>query len=209
MELADLRRDFGKYAFDLQQTPENPGELFSLWLKNAAELAISELNAMVLSTVSMENKPSSRVVLLKAFKEGQFVFYTHYESRKGTELELNPQACLLFFWKELERQVRIEGKVDKIPYEQSNRYFKSRPRESQLNAVSSPQSKPISGIEEIDEIKNKLLSSGQPIECPPFWGGYALTPEYYEFWQGGPDRLHRRLSYFLKNGLWTKQMLAP
>lgn len=209
MELADLRREFGKYAFDPQQAPDNPGQLFLLWLNHAAEQAISELNAMVLSTVSIENKPSSRVVLLKAFEEGQFIFYTHYESRKGKELEMNPQASLLFFWNELERQVRIEGKAGKIPYEQSNQYFKSRPRESQLNAMVSPQSKPISGIGEIEELKKHLLSSGQPIECPPFWGGYALSPEYYEFWQGGHNRLHRRLSYSLDQGVWVKQMLAP
>ncbi|MBU3926233.1 MAG: pyridoxamine 5'-phosphate oxidase [Bacteroidetes bacterium] len=209
MEMADLRPDFGKYTFNPQLTPEHPDQLFSIWLQNASDAHLSEFNAMVLSTVNSHNKPSSRIVLLKSVENNRLVFYTHYESRKGKNLAANPNASLLFFWKELEQQVRIEGLVEKLPYDQSNRYFKSRPRESQLSAMASPQSQPNEGIEEIEKRRVAIGQSKQALECPPFWGGYALIPDYYEFWQGGNNRLHRRLSYSLKQNQWVKQQLAP
>ena len=209
MELADLRRDFGKYTFNPAQTPENPNELFDSWLQEAKELNIDEFNAMVLSTVNTNQQPSSRIVLLKDIEMGALVFYTHYESRKGKDLNHNPKACLLFFWKELERQVRIEGIIEKIPYFQSNAYFKSRPIESQISAMASPQSQAINGIESVARKKEEISKSELPLECPTYWGGYKLTPNYYEFWQGGQHRLHRRLSYNFDNNRWGKQELAP
>jgi len=209
MELADLRPDFGKYTFNPQLTPEHPDQLFSIWLQKASDAQLSEFNAMVLSTVNSQNKPSSRIVLLKSVENNRLVFFTHYESRKGKDLAANPNASLLFFWKELERQVRIEGLVEKIPFSQTHQYFKSRPFESQLSAIASPQSEPIDGIETITRRRDDILKAGIPIECPSNWGGYALTPTYYEFWQGGRNRLHNRLSYHLNKNMWNKQQLAP
>ncbi len=209
MDFSDLRRDFGKYTFNPENAPEQPDLLFTEWLSKAKEAKIDEFNAMVLSTVNQKGFPSSRIVLLKDFKKGLPLFFTNYESKKGTELKENPNASLLFFWKELERQVRIEGEVKKISYDKSNAYFKSRPTESQWSAIASPQSRVINHLSEISNSIQKLQNSQHTHECPLYWGGYQLIPTYFEFWQGGIHRLHHRLCYTLEHKKWVKEQLAP
>lgn len=209
MNLSDLRRDFGQQQ-DKLAWPENPFSLFEDWLNRAIEKPIHEANAMVLSTVGKDNKPSSRIVLLKEFDETKgFVFYTGYNSQKGKELEGNPFAALLFFWNVLERQIRIEGRVNKIDRQQSEEYFNSRPLESRLSAYVSPQSQPIENLDKLKQQRQELLESKQEIICPYDWGGYALFPARFEFWQGGANRLHQRMEYTPTHDKWTKQMLAP
>ncbi len=209
MELADLRRDFGKYTFNPEKAPENPVELFNNWLADADQAQILEFNAMALSTVGVGGRPSSRIVLLKSFEQGLPVFFSNYKSKKGREIAVNNQASLLFFWKELERQVRIEGRIEKLSRELSVAYFKSRPPESQVSAVISPQSYVISGISELTKQADLMKKQHIPLECPENWGGYIMTPDYYEFWQGGTNRLHHRLAYLADQKKWVKQQLAP
>jgi len=209
MELAGLRRDFGKYTFYPEKAPDSPAELFNEWLENAAQRQIPEFNAMTLSTVDKHGRPSSRIVLLKSFHEGLPVFFTNYESKKGQEIAANNQVALLFFWREMERQVRIEGRVEKLDRKQSVDYFNSRPLESQLSAVVSPQSFPILSMEELTRRVQHIKKQGTPLVCPENWGGYVLTPDYYEFWQGGANRLHHRLAYMSDKKKWVKQQLAP
>lgn len=209
MDYSDLRRDFGKYTFNPENAPELPNTLFTNWIEDAKNAQIEEFNAMVISTVRKSGRPSSRIVLLKSYSEGHFYFFTNYNSRKGKELQENPNACLLFFWKELERQIRIEGKVEKISYDQSNLYFKSRPIDSQLSALASPQSSVIGHILEVSKKIETLKVNNKSFECPSYWGGYKLIPDYYEFWQGGSHRLHQRLSFTAEQKKWVKKQLAP
>ena len=193
---------------DVKNLPENPAELFKLWLKQASDKNIAELNAMVLSTVNTDGKPSSRIVLLKEVSEGgSLLFYTNYTSRKGKEISGNPNVSLNFFWKELERQVRIEGVVSRTSREKSEAYFKSRPPESNLSAIVSPQSKAIDSLNVLRK-KAKELNNNE-LKLPGYWGGYEVHPNYYEFWQGGKNRLHDRISYSTKENVWTRFRLAP
>jgi pyridoxamine 5'-phosphate oxidase len=166
---------------------------------------------MVISTVSADNKPSSRVVLLKGIEDGGFIFYTNYESRKGKELEHNPYISVLFFWPEAERQIRIEGKVSKISTETSKAYFVSRPRESQLGAWASAQSSIIQGRHSIEESYQQCLAQyeGKEIPLPDFWGGYIIHPSSFEFWQGRPSRLHDRMKYNKQQDSWHIVRLSP
>ncbi len=219
MDLGNLRQNYKKTALNIKNTAENPIEQFKKWFQEALDADMSaEANAMVLSTVGKNNRPSARVVLLKSIDDG-FVFYSNYESRKGENLEINQYASLTFFWAELERQVRIEGKVEKISEEESNHYFKSRPIESQMGAIASPQSRILNTRDELerhfDSIK-KNYEETNFIERPKNWGGYRLIPDYAEFWQGRESRLHDRISYLLKEDgeeryapLWEIVRLAP
>jgi len=209
MNLSDLRRDFGK-SKNIPDWPDEPFKLFGEWLQTAIEAPVQEANAMILSTVNNENRPSSRVVLLKEFSniEG-FVFYTDYNSHKGRDLEFNPFASIIFYWNVLERQIRVEGSVTKISRKMSEAYFNSRPLESRLSAFVSHQSQPISDISELMEQREKLQESEEEITCPERWGGYALQPTKFEFWQGGTSRLHHRMEYNIIEGQWSKQQLAP
>ena len=210
MDLTDLRRDFGKFGLDAEKLPEHPVVLLKAWLDEAKNAGISEFNAMVLATVSLDAKPSSRIVLLKEItEEHNLVFFTNYHSRKGKELMGNPNACVNFFWRELERQVRVEGVIRKTSFEVSREYFKSRPLESQLSAIVSPQSQTIEDLSELREESNRLFLSGQKISIPDNWGGYQLIPEQVEFWQGGKNRLHDRIRYSLQGHFWFKDRLAP
>jgi pyridoxamine 5'-phosphate oxidase len=190
---------------------ENPLKQFEIWWQQAIDSNIDEPNAMTLATSTLSGKPSARTVLLKGIKENGFIFFTNYASRKGKELEENPFASLLFFWRELERQVRIEGRIEKISESESDEYFFQRPLESRIGAWSSPQSQVIENREVLQKNFEKFLSVfvDQNIPRPDFWGGYIVIPERIEFWQGRPGRLHDRLVYTYENNLWKIERLAP
>lgn len=191
---------------------ENPIVQFENWWQQAVESKIEEPNAMALATCDASGKPSARIVLLKEIKDNGFVFFTNYQSRKGKEIEENPFVSLLFFWKELERQVRIEGKIKKIPAAESDEYFNSRPPESRIGAWSSPQSNVINSRDTLQKNVEKYTSQfgTKNIPRPEFWGGYIVEPQRIEFWQGRPGRLHDRLQYSLtENNEWIIKRLAP
>ena len=189
----------------------NPISQFSVWMNEAIESNLLEPNAMTLATASREGIPSARTVLLKGFDERGFVFYTNYESSKAKDLDENPNATLLFLWVEFERQVRITGKVDKVSREESEKYFISRPRESQLGAWASKQSSVIPNREilenKFEEMKERF--EGKEIPLPSFWGGYRVIPQRIEFWQGRESRLHDRICYTLDAGKWKIERLSP
>lgn len=208
MELSDLRRDFGKLKMDIGDLPANPIKLFEAWLNDASDQDIPEFNAMVLSTADSTGKPSSRIVLLKEITDtGSLLFYTNYDSRKGNDIEGNPNVSLNFFWHEFERQVRIEGEASKVSREVSEKYFNSRPVESRISAIASPQSH---SIDSLDNIRNKAEAiKPDDIQLPEYWGGYSIKPLYFEFWQGGKNRLHDRISYSVNTNSWQRKRLAP
>lgn len=208
--LYSLRRDYKKGKFDENTAHQSPFEQFSIWFEEASNSDIFEPNAMTLATSTPGGKPSARVVLIKKADENGFVFYTNYESRKGDELELNPNASLLFYWDKLERQVRIEGVVEKVSSEESNDYFSSRPYESRLGAWASKQSKKLnSRFTLLRQVALLMAKYPAVVPLPPFWGGYRLKPDYFEFWQGRESRLHDRIIYEFLNGEWRKQRLYP
>jgi len=190
---------------------ENPFNQFSLWFDEAKQFETFEPTAAVLSTIDKENHPSARTILLKDVNEKGFVFYTNYGSKKAKELTSNPNASLLFLWKELQRQVRMEGTTKKVSRKESEEYFHSRPRESQIGAWASAQSSVIPDRKSLDdkfeEYRKKLGEDEIPL--PDFWGGYILVPNYFEFWQGRPNRLHDRICYKLENNNWKIFRLAP
>jgi pyridoxamine 5'-phosphate oxidase len=206
-----LKAEYSRNRLNEKNAARNPFTQFKLWFKAALLHSTGEANAMALATVDSRGKPSNRMVLLKHFAPHGFFFFTNYESRKASELEKNPHAALLFYWPELERQVRIEGKVTKISTRESAQYFRSRPRGSQVSACISPQSKEILGADEL-ELRAKSFEArfaDQVIPCPEFWGGYQLKPTYFEFWQGCPNRLHDRLAYHRSRSGWRRVRLAP
>lgn len=208
--LDNLRRDYTMASFNENTALKNPFEQFKLWFDDAVNLPMMEPNAMVLSTVSTEGRPSSRVVLLKRYDENGFIFFTNYESRKGKELEQNPNASLLFYWDRLERQIRIEGVTEKITAEESDDYFQTRPYESRLGAWASKQSQVLpSRFTLIREVVKLLVKYPAKVPLPPFWGGYRLKPDMFEFWQGRPSRLHDRIRYIKDDGLWKVDRLYP
>src|SRR5690606_15257368 len=191
--IAGIREEYKMGRLDEANLSPDPIRQFQLWFDEALSKHVMEPNAMALSTVSAKGKPSSRIVLLKKIDQQGLSFYTNYESRKGMELSGNPHAALLFFWPELQRQVRIEGVVEKLTAEQSDAYFQSRPKGSKLGAVASPQSKEITDRAEIDRRLTALAENYKDtnnIPRPAHWGGYRLVPERFEFWQGGSNRLH-------------------
>lgn len=210
--IADIRRDYQLKSLQENEAKANAIDQFGVWWNEAIESAIDEVNAFTLATSSLEGKPSARIVLLKGYDEKGFVFFTNYNSKKGQELAINPQASMVFFWKELERQIRIEGTIAKVNAEESDAYFFSRPVGSQIGAWSSPQSTVIESRAVIESNLDKFQThfSQAPITRPPHWGGYCLKPEYIEFWQGRSSRLHDRLAYsLLENGAWSMARLAP
>ncbi len=210
MDLSDLRRDFGKQANPPVHWPGKPFSVFDTWLQHAIDQGIPEANAMVLATCGSGNTPSTRIVLLKEFSEsGGFVFYTNYNSRKGKALAVNPRASLHVFWRELERQISIEGPVEKVPAIQSDAYFRSRPRESQISAALSPQSRELTDPESLKKQWQQYHNSTRAIQRPSNWGGYRLLAERIEFWQGGEHRLHHRMVYTKTGQGWTRKRLAP
>jgi pyridoxamine 5'-phosphate oxidase len=212
MSLADLRKDYSLAGLAEQDLARDPFRQFDKWFQEVEAAKLPEPNAMILSTVSRQGRPSSRVVLLKGVDGRGFVFYSNYESRKGREIELNPQVALLFPWVALERQVEVEGALAKISREESEAYFHSRPRLSQLAAWASQQSAVISGRGVLEEAMKTLDQKyhGQEIPLPSNWGGYRVNPETVEFWQGRRSRLHDRLRYRReKSGDWAVERLSP
>lgn len=208
-EFNDLRTDYGKNRIDEDAVPENPFLWFAQWLDEAVNCGIPDANAMIMSTVSSEGKPSSRVVLLKELSENGMVFFTNYESRKGEDIAVNPNIALLFFWPQLERQIRIEGRAQRITEIESNDYFNSRPLQSRAAAVVSEQSKVIPDRKMLDKAFDELISTDKEITRPQHWGGYRVIPCSFEFWQGRPNRLHDRIRFRLEKDNWIVERLAP
>jgi pyridoxamine 5'-phosphate oxidase len=209
--IAQLRKDYQRDALDEAHCAADPIAQFQRWFDEALRSELPEPNAMTLATADAAGHPSARVVLLKGVDARGFVFFTNYESRKGRELAANPRAALLFFWPELERQVRIEGDVSKLPEPESDAYFESRPLASRLGAWASPQSQPLpSKAWLVARVAELGVQHGLHPPRPPHWGGYLVTPHALEFWQGRPSRLHDRLRYARQaDGTWTLERLAP
>ncbi len=208
--IADIRKDYTLKSLSEKDVDGSPFNQFTIWWNEAVASNIDEVNAMTLSTVKVNLAPASRIVLLKGFSEKGFTFFTNYQSAKGEQLFHNPNASLCFFWKELQRQVRVEGLVEKVSTDVSNEYFNSRPEGSKLGAWASPQSKVIKSrdilIENEEAFKKQF---GENIKRPNHWGGYILKPNYIEFWQGRSNRLHDRICYTLENENWNIERLAP
>ena len=209
-KLADMRKSYQQAELLEAQALAEPLKQFELWLNQALQAEVPEANAMTLATVSSQLRPSTRVVLIKGCDERGLVWFTNYDSRKGQELAGNPFAALQFHWVELERVVRIEGRVEKVSAEQSDSYFHSRPLDSRIGAWASPQSEVISGRSVL--VANAAKYGAQFLlqpPRPPHWGGYRLVPDRWEFWQVGVARLHDRLVYRSQHGHWVKERLAP
>lgn len=209
IKLNDIRTDYVKKKLSKEIVSEEPGEFFEKWLKEAIDAKVIEPTAMNISTVSGEGKPSSRIVLLKDFSDAKIYFYTNYNSRKGQELLSNPNCAINFFWPELERQVRIEGQAIKADEKISEDYFNSRPEESRISAIISPQSSIVKNREYLEELKENFIREGNKLTRPGNWGGFVVIPEYFEFWQGRPGRLHDRICYSKNGDNWEINRLAP
>lgn len=210
-DVSDLRKEYTRAGLSEADVLPDPVEQFRRWFDEALEAGLHEPNAMVVATATPDGYPSARVVLLKGFDGRGFVFYTNYEGRKGRELEENPRAALLFYWGELERQVRIEGPVSRTSEEESDAYYASRPRGSRLGAWASEQSRTVEGREVLEDHARSLEAEyeGREVPRPAFWGGYRVGPEVVEFWQGRENRLHDRILYSREGGGWKIGRLQP
>lgn len=211
MSIAHLRKDYQLASLSENDVSDNPLTQFATWFEQAMKAEVPELNAMSLSTVNGEGKPSSRIVLIKEFDQRGFSWFTNYDSRKGQELEQNPHAALLFFWSALERQVRIEGRIEKISVQENDTYFHSRPLGSRQSALASAQSQVIASREALEQQLAEVVNQyGETPPRPEHWGGYRLVPNLVEFWQGRSSRLHDRIVYHrLEDGSWEIQRLQP
>jgi pyridoxamine 5'-phosphate oxidase len=210
--LADIRRDYASRALDENDADPDPIRQFTTWFEEALKSQLLDVNAMTLATASAKGEPSARTVLLKGADESGFVFYTNYDSAKGRDLAENPRASLLFFWRELERQVRINGSVTKTTPAESESYFHSRPIESQISAAISAQSRPVADRSELEQRYAEFAAKHKDslVPLPAAWGGYRVRPDAIEFWQGRKSRLHDRLLYTRSAaGSWRRQRLAP
>lgn len=209
--LADMRKDYQLQRLSEESVDENPFLQFTRWWHEAVEAKIDEVNAMTLATASGEGVPAARTVLLKAFDENGFVFFSNYDSNKGKQMQDNPRACLVFFWKELERQIRITGTVSKTSSKESDDYFNSRPEGSRVGAWASPQSHVIASREWLEENEKEFRKrfNKEKLSRPENWGGYRVMPAVIEFWQGRPNRLHDRIQYSLQDDKWIIERLAP
>ena len=208
----DLRIDYARGKLEDADAAADPFEQFRRWFADVQDAKLPEPNAMTLATADAGGVPSARVVLLKGFDERGFAFFTNYASRKATELDANPRAALCFYWQPLERQVRVEGAVERVSREESEAYFRTRPPSAQLGAWVSRQSRPIASRAELEqrEQAQREQFAGREVPLPEFWGGYRLVPQRVEFWQGRPSRLHDRLLYTrAADGSWSRQRLSP
>ncbi|MEO6819558.1 MAG: pyridoxamine 5'-phosphate oxidase [Ginsengibacter sp.] len=210
-DIASIRKTYKLQSLLESDAQPNPIKQFEKWWQQAIDSKIEEPNAMILATTTSDGKPSARTVLLKNFTNEGFVFFSNYQSHKAAQIEENPFVALLFFWKEMERQVRVEGSIHKVSAEESDIYFASRPRESQIGAWSSPQSEEIENREFLQQnvIKYNTQFNSENIPRPEFWGGYIVVPSMIEYWQGRPGRLHDRLQYTSTNNEWIIKRLAP
>jgi pyridoxamine 5'-phosphate oxidase len=209
-ELADLRRDFSSEGLSEMSVAASPFEQFTHWMDEALRAEIVDANAMTLATVGADGRPSARVVLLKHFGDDGFAFYTNYGSKKAQDLNANPNAVLHFFWPQLDRQAAVYGTVERTSREESEKYFKSRPIESRLSAWASNQSGVVESRGLLEKRVEELRAEfGDDIPLPDFWGGFRLTPDKFEFWQGRQNRLHDRIVYLLDGGEWKIMRLAP
>jgi pyridoxamine 5'-phosphate oxidase len=211
LDASRLRKEYTRAGLVEGDVDPDPIVQFRVWFDKVVDADLHEPNAMILATANRDSRPSARVVLLKGYDERGFVFYTNYEGRKARELEANPLCALLFYWGELERQVRIEGRASRISNEESDAYFTSRPRGSRLGAWASEQSRPVEDRSLLEERVRALEAEygGREIPRPPFWGGYRVEPEVIEFWQGRENRLHDRLVYHRTEGGWKMERLQP
>lgn len=212
MSIKEIRRDYARRVLREEDAATDPMMQFQVWFEEAVRAELVDVNAMTLATVSDGGDPAARTVLLRGLDGRGFVFFSNYESAKARDLAARPRACLLFFWAEIERQIRITGDVAKVSEAESAAYFQSRPLESQLGAWASPQSAPLADRAELEarlaQIRERF--QGQTVPLPPFWGGYLVTPTSLEFWQGRPSRLHDRLLYTRQSdGSWARTRLAP
>jgi pyridoxamine 5'-phosphate oxidase len=209
--IADLRREYARASLDEKDVSPDPVVEFARWFAEAQAAEVDEPNAMMLATATSDGRPSARVVLLKGFDERGFVFFTDYRSRKGVELDANPRAALAFHWSEVERQVRIEGRVTRTTREESELYYRTRPMGSRLGAWASYQSRSIASREVLEaglrEIERRFASAEVPL--PPHWGGYRVRPELFEFWQGRESRLHDRIRYLREGERWRIERVSP
>jgi pyridoxamine 5'-phosphate oxidase len=211
VDAENLRKEYTRAGMHEADMDPDPVVQFRAWFENVIEADLHEPNAMILATATRDGRPSARTVLLKGYDERGFVFYTNYEGRKASDLEANPACALLFYWGELERQVRIEGRAVRLSGEESDAYFASRPRGSRLGAWASEQSQPVEDRSILEERVKALEAEyeGREIPRPPFWGGYRVEPDTIEFWQGRENRLHDRLVYGRIGGGWKMQRLQP
>ena len=210
--IADLRKEYSRATLDLSNVHQDPIKQFEKWFDETLQAGVTEPNAMHLSTVDAQGKPSGRIVLLKGITNNKFLFYTNYQSKKGKELEENPACAITFFWPDIERQVRIEGIVERVDAQTSDEYFQSRPRSSQIGAWSSPQSTIINDRSILEQRvlqMEKKFESSKVLPRPHQWGGYQIDPLLIEFWQGRASRLHDRIQYVKIDGVWKAFRLAP
>lgn len=208
--IADIRKDYTLKTLDEKDVLNNPFQQFETWWNEAIDSNIDEVNAVTLSTINQQKKPTSRIVLLKGFDIEGFSFFTNYNSSKGNQIEKNANVALCFFWKELQRQVRIEGVATKLSDKENDDYFNSRPLGSKIGAWASPQSQVIENRSVIEQNEKRIKEEfGDEIKRPDHWGGYKVIPNYFEFWQGRPSRLHDRICFDFENNIWKITRLAP
>lgn len=209
--IADIRRDYGELNLDDQSIPDDPLIQFQCWFEDVLKNETNDPTAMVLSTVDGQGYPDSRVVLLKGVEEGNFIFYTNYQSAKAEQIRSKPYVALNFYWPQMARQVRIRGQVRPVSKEQSDEYFLSRPIKSQFSAIVSPQSHEVLNRQFLESALNDLIQQHgtEPIIRPEYWGGYVVIPEEIEFWQGRDNRLHDRIHYYRQDRQWRHHRLAP